>query len=194
MMNLRSFSAVYGSVTLRPLEESHRAGLKQAADDPAIWAFWPFDVAGLGFDQWFDVLLHRQASGQWLPHSVFDQNGRAIGQTCYLELRPEDSGVEIGGTWYHPSVHGSQVNPACKYLLLDHAFKCGAERVELKTDATNLRSRAAILKLGGQFEGIFRHHRRRANGTWRDTAWYSILREDWPNVQAKLTQRLGDGL
>jgi N-acetyltransferase len=82
------------------------------------------------------------------------------------------------------------VNPACKLLMFRHAFDCGAERVELKTDALNERSRAAILKLGAQFEGVHRRHMRRRDGTLRDTAWYSVLREEWPDVKARLEARL----
>ena len=82
------------------------------------------------------------------------------------------------------------MNPTAKLLLLGHAFARGAERVELKTDALNDHSRAAILKLGAKFEGIHRRHMRRADGTLRDTAWYSVLREEWPEVKAGLEARL----
>jgi RimJ/RimL family protein N-acetyltransferase len=75
-------------------------------------------------------------------------------------------------------------------LLLGHAFASGAERVELKTDALNARSRAAMLKLGCAFEGVHRHHMRRPDGSWRDTAWFSILREEWPGVRTRLEARL----
>ncbi len=113
-----------------------------------------------------------------------------IGQTCYLAIAPEHARVEIGGTWYAPAAQGSRVNPACKLLMLGHAFACGAERVELKTDALNARSRAAMLKMGAQFEGVHRHHMRRPDGTWRDTAWFSVLRAEWPGVKAGLEARL----
>ena len=103
------------------------------------------------------------------------------------------SSAEIGATWYAPHAQGTKINPAAKYLLLGHAFACGAERVEIKTDSENMRSRAAIVKLGAVFEGVHRHHMRRADGTWRDTAWYSILKAEWPAVKTKLEQRLSPG-
>jgi RimJ/RimL family protein N-acetyltransferase len=87
-------------------------------------------------------------------------------------------------------VQGGPVNPACKLLLLTHAFAAGAERVELKTDARNARSRAAIAKLGAQFEGIHRKHMRIGDGTMRDTAYFAITRDDWPSVRAGLDARL----
>jgi N-acetyltransferase len=187
-------SAANPFVDIAPLSPTDLDGLRVAAQAGDIWTHWPRDVVADGWDATFDWQLAEQAAGRWLVHTVRSPDGTIIGQTCYLAIRPEHSGVEIGGTWYSPQAQGTLVNPACKRVLLDHAFACGAERVELKTDALNARSRAAILKLGAQFEGVFRRHMRRPNGTWRDTAWYSILREDWPAVRDRLTQRLGDSL
>ena len=82
------------------------------------------------------------------------------------------------------------MNPASKLLLFGHAFACGAERVEQKTDARNAPSRAAMEKSGATFEGIHRRHMRHADGSWRDTAWYAVIREDWPRVKAGLEARL----
>jgi N-acetyltransferase len=193
-MKLTALTARTAIVHLLPLEATHREALRSAASADAIWAHWPRDVVGDGWNATFDWQLAEQTAGRWLLHTVFTPDGKAVGQTCYLSMRPEHSGVEIGGTWYAPAAQGTMINPACKLLMLTHAFSSGAERVELKTDAANLRSRAAILKLGAQFEGIFRHHMRRPDGTWRSTAWYSILSEDWPRVQAGLTERLGHSL
>jgi N-acetyltransferase len=88
-------------------------------------------------------------------------------------------------------VWGTAVNPEAKLLLLTEAFDHGFERVKLQADALNSRSRAAILKLGAQFEGVLRHTNRRADGSWRDTAVYSILAEEWASVRAGLEARLG---
>lgn len=180
------------SVALEPLTEANAQELADAADqDLSIFAHWPRGITGsyLSETEW---LLAEQAAGRWLAHVVRDSAGKIIGQTCYLALRPAHAGLEIGGTWYVPKAQGTQTNPAAKRLMLDHAFACGAERVELKTDARNSRSRAAILKLGAQFEGIFRHHMIRPDGSWRDTAWFSILRQEWPAVREKLDLRLAN--
>ena len=85
---------------------------------------------------------------------------------------------------------GTAINPAAKLALLDNAFAQGAERVEFKTDALNAQSRAALTKLGATFEGIHRRHMRRPNGTMRDSAYFSIIREEWPDVRANLEGRL----
>jgi RimJ/RimL family protein N-acetyltransferase len=176
-------------VRLEPIAEAHRAELRAAAADPSIWAHIPFPVLREGFNAYFDLQRDTWSGWGWQTYTVF-AGARAVGQTSHMNVRPNDAGVEIGGTWYAPAVQGGPVNPSCKYLLLLHAFACGAERVELKTDALNARSRAAILKLGATFEGIHRRHMRRADGTLRDTAWFSILREEWPQVQERLEARL----
>jgi N-acetyltransferase len=116
--------------------------------------------------------------------------GSIVGQSCYLTIRPRDAGVEIGGTWYVREAQGAAINPAAKLALLDNAFAQGAERVEFKTDALNAQSRAALTKLGATFEGIHRRHMKRLNGTWRDSAYFSIVREEWPDARAKLAARL----
>jgi N-acetyltransferase len=116
--------------------------------------------------------------------------GKIVGQSCYLTIRPRDAGVEIGGTWYVREAQGTAINPAAKLALLDNAFAQGAERVEFKTDALNAQSRAALTKLGATFEGIHRRHMKRPDGTWRDSAYFSIVREDWPDVRARIEERL----
>jgi RimJ/RimL family protein N-acetyltransferase len=181
-------------LALEPLVEAHREGLRAAAADPAIWRHWPRAVIADGWDATFERQLGEQADGSWMLHAVVlpdgRPNGRIVGQTCYLNVRREHDGLEVGGTWYAPEAQATFVNPAAKLLMLGNAFACGAERVELKTDALNARSRAAMLKMGAEFEGIFRRHMRRRDGTWRDTAWYSVIREDWPGIRAGLEARL----
>jgi N-acetyltransferase len=176
--------------SLAPLVPEDREALRVIANNSTIWTHWPRDMVGSNWDPAFAWMLGEQAAGRWCLHTVRDDRGKVIGQTCYLAIRPEHKGVEIGGTWYEPSAYGSKVNPSCKLMLLSHAFACGAERVELKTNANNARSRAAILKLGASFEGIHRHHMLQHDGTWRDTAWYSILADEWPRVKAGLEARL----
>ena len=176
--------------SLSPLVAADDEGLRQCADNPAIWTHWVKDMSPQVWAREFEWMLAQQDAGRWLFHTVRDSQGEIIGQTCYLAIRPEHHGVEIGGTWYSPHVHGSKINPACKLMMLSHAFDCGAQRVELKTNVNNTRSRAAILKLGATFEGIHRHHMRQHDGSWRDTAWYSLLAHEWPAAKAKLEARL----
>jgi|CXWL01.1.fsa_nt_gi RimJ/RimL family protein N-acetyltransferase len=194
-MDLAATTLTHPRLRLDPFVERHRDGLIAAAADPAIWRHMPFPVVERGYGAWFDVLREEQAAGRWLPHAVISlANGKAtiVGQSCYINPRPKDCAVEIGGTWYAAAAQGGFVNPAAKLLLLGHAFASGAERVELKTDALNARSRAAMMKLGCTFEGIHRQHMRRPDGSWRDTAWFSILREEWPGVRARLEARVAE--
>jgi RimJ/RimL family protein N-acetyltransferase len=176
-------------VRLAPLADDHHAGLAVAAADGALWTHWPRDMSG-GYAAHIHWQQTEMAAGRFLFHTVLSPTGAVLGQTAYLNIRPEHAGVEIGHTWYVRGVQGGAVNPAAKRLLLSHAFACGVERVELKTDARNTRSRAAILKLGATFEGIHRRNMRRPDGAWRDTAWYSILAAEWPEIQAELEVRL----
>jgi RimJ/RimL family protein N-acetyltransferase len=179
-------------VRLEPLEARHRGPMIAAAEaDPAIFHHMPYPVAEHGFGPSFDWLLNERAEGRWIPHAVLRPSGEVVGQSCYLSIRPRDAGVEIGGTWYVRAAQGTSVNPAAKLALLDNAFDQGAERVEFKTDALNAQSRAALTKLGATFEGIHRRHMQRHNGTWRDSAYFSIIREDWPAVKAGLETRIG---
>ena len=175
---------------LEPFEPHHRAGLTAVAGaDPDLFRHIPFPVARQGYGAWFEFLRADQAAGRSIPHAVF-WNGELIGQSCYLNIRPREAGVEIGSTWYARAAQGGIVNPTCKLLLIGNAFDQGAERVELKTDALNEHSRAAMLKMGARFEGIHRKHMRRADGSLRDTAWFSVIREEWPEVKAGLEKRL----
>lgn len=190
-MQLAAATLTHASVRLEPFEPRHRAGLTAAAEaDVDIFRHMAFAIAENGYGAWFDWLREEQAAGRWIPHALVAPDGRLVGQSCYLTLRPKDCGVEIGGTWVAREAQGAAINPAAKLLLLDHAFACGAERVEFKTDALNAQSRAALLKLGANFEGIFRRQMRRPNRTWRDNAYFSIIREDWPSVRARLEARI----
>lgn len=115
-------------------------------------------------------------------------DGELAGSTRYGDLRPADSGLEIGWTWLHPRHMRTGVNPRMKRLLLAHAFEqMHMERVQLKTDIRNTRSQGAIAKLGATREGVLRSHMRRPDGTMRDTVMFSITREEWPQVKANLT-------
>ncbi len=118
---------------------------------------------------------------------VIEVGGELAGSTRYGDLRPADSGVEIGWTWLHPRFMGTGVNRRMKLLLLSHAFEdMGMERVQIKTDILNRRSQRAIEKLGAVKEGVLRAHMRRPDGTMRDTVMYSVTKAEWPQVRAGL--------
>jgi N-acetyltransferase len=135
------------------------------------------------FDEWYASI------DMGFAH-YFD--GHLVGHTSYGNDRPHDRVVEIGNTWLVPDAWSSGANPEAKYLLLRHAFEDEDYlRVEFKTEATNARSRAALAALPAEFEGVFRKHMVVRGGERRDSAWYAVIDDDWPEVKAALESRLG---
>lgn len=180
------------NVSLELINEKHRLGLKPMADVKEIWTHITGAGFGEGYDLWFDDALQQAASGRDIIFIVrHNETGALIGSTRYTAIVPEHKRLEIGYTWYNPQFWGGVVNPNCKLLLCTHAFETmGANRVELKTSANNKRSQAAIKKLGGLYEGIFRYHMVNSDGTLRDTMWFAITHDRWDEVKAKLLTRL----
>jgi len=127
-----------------------------------------------------------------VPFAVIDaESGRAVGSTGFMDIRTKDRAVEIGNTWLGQAAQGTKINPDMKRLMLAYTFEvAGCQRVQLKTDARNARSRAAVLKLGATFEGILRKHMVCHDGYVRDTAMYSIIAEEWPAIRERLEHRL----
>jgi RimJ/RimL family protein N-acetyltransferase len=123
---------------------------------------------------------------------VMLDTGQPAGTTSYLDIKPADRGLEIGYTWLGKAFQGTQVNPENKYMLMRHAFETlDAIRVQLKTDARNMQSRHAMLKMGATFEGILRKHVVLPDGYFRDSAMFSVTYDEWPAVKSALEARLG---
>jgi RimJ/RimL family protein N-acetyltransferase len=178
-------------VRLEPLQEHHREPLRAAAADPELWTFVRTSAAADRFDGYFDEQLGRQALGERISHSVVLKATEAVvGATAFFTIDAPNRCLEVGGTWYIRAVHGGVVNPSCKLLLFERGFECGAERIELNTDARNLRSRAAIERLGARLEGIMRRRHIMPDGFVRDTAKYSLIREEWQAARLGLIERL----
>ena len=122
---------------------------------------------------------------------ILKSTGAVIGTTSFLDLKSPHNSLEVGSTLYAKAYWRTFVNTECKLLMLTEAFENrGIERVTIKADSLNQRSRDAIARLGASFEGILRHQALRADGTWRDAAYYSILREEWPSVKIGLENKL----
>ncbi len=187
-------------VVLEPLEPRHEEGLFQAAGDPGIWQYLPFSAGGTNtpgesrpaFRSWFEAALAGSEAGNEVPFATLDaRTGEPIGSTRYLALRPAHRGLEIGWTWLSPTYWGTGANVEAKLLMLGHAFdSLGCVRVEFKTDARNERSRGALAALPARFEGIFRKHMILSGGRYRDSAYYSIVDDEWPEVRTSLERRL----
>ncbi|MBL7718735.1 MAG: GNAT family N-acetyltransferase [Flavipsychrobacter sp.] len=180
-------------VRLEPLASSHFPALVEIGKNKNIWTHLPVDGSdGTLLEQELKSALVRKASGEEYPFAIIDvQSGNAIGSTRFYNIYPEHRKLEIGWTWYHPGWWGKGHNIECKYLLLRYCFEeMAANRVQLQTSEENLRSRAAILKIGATFEGILRKERIRPNGTTRNSAIFSIIDDEWPQVKAMLEARI----
>jgi RimJ/RimL family protein N-acetyltransferase len=194
MHNLGPIALEGRYVRLEPLRPHHAGALYRAGQAPEIWDWLAVAFTGPeSAEAFIAAALQGEAAGAELPFAViWKETGEVVGSTRYLEIDPLNKSVEIGWTWYSPAVWGTVVNPEAKLLLMQHAFETwGARRVWLKTDAKNLRSQAAIRKLGAQYEGTLRHHRIRRDGSMRDTVIFSVIDPEWPAVKAGLLRRLG---
>ncbi|TDE08921.1 GNAT family N-acetyltransferase [Jiangella asiatica] len=179
-------------VTLEPLSTDHVGDLMAAATDPDEIFRWMHMWRIGAAKSLHGVVSAMVEGGRWgdmAPWAIRRQaDGRIVGSTSYLDIDARNLRVEIGATWIGPEWWRTEVNTAAKLLLLEHAFDTlGLERVSLKTDHLNERSRTAIERLGAVREGVLRHHMRRPDGTWRDTVYYSILAAEWPDVRDRLT-------
>jgi RimJ/RimL family protein N-acetyltransferase len=180
-------------VVLEPLEERHREELWKAAQDERIWEW----LAHLNedrelFDRWFELSLEATVEDKEGVFAIRRRaDGAVVGSSRFMAVRRPDRVVEIGWTWFNPSVWRTGVNLETKLLMLGHAFETlECVRVELKTDARNERSRNAIAALPAEFEGVFRKHMIVPDVGQRDSAYYSVIDDEWPQVRANLQRRL----
>jgi len=181
-------------VTLVPLSTAHVDELRAARDHTGLNGLWYTNTPDVhGVAHYVEAALQAQTEGKVLPFAVLDTQGHVVGTTRLYGLEPSVPRLSIGYTWYAPRVQRTGVNTEAKLLLLGHAFETLAcIVVNLETSSFNLRSRAAIERLGAKQDGILRHHKRHADGSPRDTVVYSIIDSEWPAVknhlQAKLQQ------
>jgi N-acetyltransferase len=176
-------------VRLEPLAPRHFDDLLLVALDAPLWRWTiarPQDEAGLR--GWFDAALANAANGMEQPFATIDRSsGRAVGSSRFLSIVPEHRRLEIGWTWVASAFQRTGANREAKLLQLTYAFETlGANRVEFKTHARNERSRAALAGIGATFEGIFRSHMIMPDGTLRDSAYFSVIADEWPSVKAGL--------
>lgn len=174
-------------VRLEPLDQTHATDLKIAAAD--LGNKWYTTIPA---PEAVEAEIERRqnepnmtAFAQCLP------NGRAVGMTTYMNTSEANRCVEIGSTWLSPEVHRSPFNTEAKLLLLTHAFEdLNCIRVELRTHRMNQQSRNAIERLGAQLEAILRNHMIMPDGTYRDTAVYAIIENEWPTIKTHLKSKL----
>jgi RimJ/RimL family protein N-acetyltransferase len=181
-------------VRLEPMTEAHILALAKIGVGQPFWDFMVYgrmesieDMRG-----WVLDILTRAEKGTDLPFvAIHLESGRVAGATRYMNIMPNDRGLEIGGTWYGPAFQRTAVNTECKYLLLRHAFEeLGCIRVQLKTDSRNERSQKAIERIGAVKEGVLRNHMILPNKHIRHSVFYSIIDAEWPGVKRRLEAML----
>ncbi|MEO8529460.1 MAG: GNAT family protein [Pseudolysinimonas sp.] len=184
-------------IQLEPFTPEHLPGLWAALGHPEVFAGGygggpeglPSDEAA--YAEWAPRYFPHEAGNTYVARlTVGPDAGTIVGSSSLADFDLEAEHAHIGHTGWDPRVWGTAVNPEAKLLMLGTAFDHGFGRVKLQADSLNERSRAAIAKLGAKFEGIVRRDRLRADGTWRDTAVYSILIDEWPAVREGLERRL----
>jgi N-acetyltransferase len=199
-------------VRLDPMVADDAPGLFAALDDERVWAgnfgggpagrpadvpamrSWlgPSITAGDGGPAARGTAYRVAYTVRLVSDSALGPAGTVVGTTSLGDVDLVNERAHVGWTAYGPRWWATHVNPECKLLLLGHAFDdCGLGRVKIQTDLVNERSQAAIAKLGATREGVLRRHKRRADGTFRDTVVFSVLRDEWPNVREGLLRRLG---
>src|SRR4051812_8245416 len=183
-------------VRLEPLSPAHLPQLEKIAFDERIWRYMLSRVTNrVELEAWLESALAARTTGHlpWVTilKSSGSEGDRIVGSTRFLDLDLRHRTVEIGHTWLSPSVQQAGVNPGAKLLQLTYAFDTlNLNRVAFKTHHENLQSQAAIKKLGAQYEGTFRNHNITPDGTIRHSMWFSITKEEWPQVRSRLEERL----
>ena len=180
-------------ITLKLLEHNHFDELIDLAGNKEIWKYYTIDGSNpiILRESLERSLIEREKGTQYPFVIVKNDNMKLIGSTRFLDIQSEHKKLEIGWTWLHPDYWGTSINLECKLLLLTYCFEeLNTKRVQLKTDENNIRSRKAIEKIGGKFEGILRNDMIRYNGANRNSAYYSILDIEWGMVKVDLLKLL----
>ena len=181
------------NVRLEPLSLDHLDGLKIAVQDGKLYDHWYTSIPEpKNMNLEIDRRLDLQQKNSMVPFAVISLRDKiAVGMTTYMNVDKENKSVEIGSTWYAKSVQRTSLNTECKLLLLEHAFeKLGCICVEFRTHFMNHQSRRGIERLGAKLDGILRSNAIQQNGTIRDTAVYSIIKDEWSSVKANLKYQL----
>jgi RimJ/RimL family protein N-acetyltransferase len=192
-VNLAPVTLEGSAVRLEPLSESHHDALCAVGLEPELWKWIPIQV--LTRDQmmkYIRAVLAEQEKGTSIPFATVERtSGKVVGATRFMNIDVPHKRVEIGSTWIAGPWQRSAINTEAKYLMMRQAFEAwGCNRVELKTDSLNSKSRNAILRIGAKEEGILRSHMVTWSGRLRDTVYFSVIAPEWPEVKANLEARM----
>jgi RimJ/RimL family protein N-acetyltransferase len=176
-------------VLLQPLQAGHLEALLPVALEPSLWTVGVTQILNQqDLEKYIHTALEERAAQTAIPFMIIDKKeNRVAGSTRFMSLTLPHKRAEIGATWITPSLHGSGLNKAMKFAMLQHAFEVmGLNRVEFKTDELNTQSRNAILSLGCKQEGILRSHMVTSTGRIRNSVYFSLLKEEWPDVKQRI--------
>ena len=177
------------TVELRPLETKHFEELLILSKDKDLWEFYPWNYSDTQtFLASYEDTIKERELGKAYPFVIYHKTSqKIIGSTLLFDISAVDRKLEIGRTWLIKEFWKIGINTECKLLLLTFCFETlQTVRVQLKATATNIRSRRAIEKIGGKLEGVIRKERLMPNGSFRNTAIYSILDDEWRDVKCRL--------
>lgn len=180
-------------IRLEPMTPEHHRPLSEIGLDPEIWRYTVSMIRTPDeMREYMDSALQLKEAGATLPFVTIERSsGRVVGSTRYGNYDPANRRVEIGWTWLAKPWQRTAINTEAKYLMLTHAFeRLHCVRVELKTDVLNTPSRQAMLRIGAKEEGVLRKHTLMWSGRYRDSIYYSILDEEWPEVKSQLERML----
>ena len=191
LFTILSAPLVAEDLSLRPLALADEPALAVAFADPELWTWMlvrppqsPADVRA-----WLADALERVRTREHVAFVLVRPDGSLAGTSRFLDVREYDASLEIGWTMLFADARATYVNGRAKALMIGRAFDAGFARVQLKTDARNARSRAAIAAIGATYEGTLRSYQRRADGTVRDSAMFSITAAEWAAVRRALDAR-----
>jgi RimJ/RimL family protein N-acetyltransferase len=176
-------------VRLEPMTMEHLAGLEAVAFDEKIWQYMLARIKTReDLREWMESALALEATGTAMPWvTVLKEGNRVIGSTRFLNFDRRHKTTELGHTWLAPEFHGAGINAEVKLLQLRFGFEeLGLNRIALKTHHENLQSQATMRKIGATEEGTFRNHYIMPDGSSRHSVWFSIVREEWPQVRSLL--------
>jgi len=193
--NLKMPEALEGKrVKLIPLSMAHAEELWDSAKEEDLWTHYTFRQMGSieKFKEFLKGSLAEAESCKGFTFTIIDKaTGKMRGGTSFLDIQPASRSLEIGRTWLAKELHGTGFNAECKFLLLRYCFEeMKLIRVFFKTDSNNIRSQKAMEKIGARFEGVLRNHMIRDDGTFRHSAYYSIIEGEWKEVKEKLSEQL----
>lgn len=193
LVNLQPVTLEGSHVRLEPLSESHHDALCAVGLDPELWRWIPIQV--LDRDQMMNFIrreLAEQAQGTSIPFATVERSTKnVIGATRFMNIDAANKRIEIGSTWIAKPWQRTAINTEAKYLMMRYAFETlGCNRVELKTDSLNTKSRDAILRIGAKQEGTLRQHMTTWSGRLRDTVYFSVIAPEWPDVKLALEAKI----